>query len=100
MMIIYIFNLHSAVGDSELKELFVPFGDVLSAQVVKDVISGESRGFGHVEIEDDVAAQNAIKHLNGTELQTLTIFVEETKPKTSTGVAGSNNLKPITFHNN
>jgi RNA recognition motif-containing protein len=49
----YIFNLHSAVDDHELKELFTPFGEVRSAQVVKDVISGESRRFGYVEIEDD-----------------------------------------------
>jgi RNA recognition motif-containing protein len=100
MMNIYIFNLHSAVGDQELKELFAPYGDVRSAQVVKDVISGESRGFGHVEIMDDAAAQKAINHLNGTELQTLTIFVEESRPADGSGVTASNFIKPVEFNNN
>jgi RNA recognition motif-containing protein len=80
-MNIYIFNLNSSISDPELRELFMPFGTVKSAQIVMDVISGESRGFGYVEMEDDVAAQKAIDQLNETELQTLTIFVEEERPK-------------------
>lgn len=78
-MNIYVFNLHDGIGDQELKQLFVPFGEVRSAHVVMDVISGGSRGFGHVEIEDAVAAQKAINHLNGTELETLTIYAEQNK---------------------
>lgn len=85
-MKIYVFNLHDGVGDQQLKQLFVHFGEVKSAHVVMDVISGGSRGFGHVEIEDQRAAQKAINHLNGTELETLTIYVEETKPIGVTGV--------------
>jgi RNA recognition motif-containing protein len=97
-MNIYIFNLHDAVGDQELKELFTPFGEVTSAQVVMDVISGESRGFGHVDLEDDVAAQKAIDHLNGTELETLTICVEQTKPARGASIESSNHMNAVGFN--
>ena len=50
-MILYIFNLHDAVGDHELKQLFMPFGEVKTAQVAMDVFSGRSKGFGYVELE-------------------------------------------------
>ncbi len=80
-MNIYIFNLNSTIGDQELEHLFSPYGQVTSAQVMKDLASGESRGFGYVEMEDDTAAQIAIDRLNETEWQTLTIFVQEEKSK-------------------
>lgn len=99
-MTIYVFNLHDAIGDHELKQLFIPFGQVSSAHVVMDVISGESRGFGHVEIEDDKAAQKAINHLNGTELETLTIYVEETKPEGATVVTGSHLFNSTEYNKN
>ncbi len=96
-MSIYVFNLHDGVGDQEFKQLFVPFGEVRSAHVVMDVISSESRGFGHVEIEDAQAAQKAINYLNGTELETLTISVEETKSVGATIVTGSHHFDPVGF---
>jgi RNA recognition motif-containing protein len=99
-MNIYVFNLHDGVGDQELKQLFVPFGEVKSAHVVMDVISGGSRGFGHVEIEDAVAAEIAINHLNGTELETLTIHVEETKPDRATPITENLVLNPVDFTKN
>ena len=99
-MIIYIFNLHDGVGDVELKQLFVPFGEVKTAQVAKDVISGESRGFGYVELEDEKAGQNAIKHLNGLELETLTIYVQENSPEGSSVVKGTSHFHPISFYKN
>lgn len=99
-MNIYVFNLHDGVGDHELKQLFVPFGEVKSASVVMDVISGGSRGFGHVEIEDENAAQKAIIHLNGTELETLTIYVEKTKTIEGTVLTGSHHFDPAGFIKN
>jgi RNA recognition motif-containing protein len=99
-MNIYVFNLHDGVGDQELEQLFVPFGEVKSAHVVMGVISRGSRGFGHVEIEDPRAAQKAINHLNATELETLTIYVEETKPIGVTGVTGNHHFNPIGFIKN
>lgn len=80
-MNIYISNLRSAIGNTELADLFTPFGEVKTAEIVKDVFTGQSRGFGYVEMEDEVAARKAIESLNNTEVQELVISVEEAKPK-------------------
>ncbi|MBD0279369.1 MAG: RNA-binding protein [Bacteroidota bacterium] len=79
-MNIYISNLDTGIDNEELKHLFASYGEVKSAEVVKDVFTGTSRGFGYVEMEDE-AAQNAIKELNQTVLHTLTITVEEGRVK-------------------
>ena len=79
-MNIYIANLDSAIDDEGLKELFASYGEVRSAEVVKDVFTGVSRGFGYVEMEDE-AAQTAISELNQTVLHTLTITVEQAPTK-------------------
>src|SRR5690242_16515718 len=80
-MNIYISNLRSAIDKDELVQLFSPFGEVKSAEVVKDLFTGQSRGFGYVEMEDDEAAKKAIAQLNKTELGELIISVEEAQPK-------------------
>jgi RNA recognition motif-containing protein len=79
-MNIYIANLDSAIDHEQLKELFASYGEVESAEVVKDVFTGASRGFGYVQMSDE-AAKNAIKELNQTVLHTLTITVEEAPEK-------------------
>ena len=76
-MNIYISNLRSAIGNDELAQLFSLYGKVKSAEIVKDVFTGQSRGFGYVEMEDDAAAKKAIEALNKTEVQELVISVEE-----------------------
>lgn len=81
-MNIYISNLRSAIGNDELTQLFSSYGSVKSAEVVKDVFNGQSRGFGYVEMEDDEAARKAIAALNKTELMELVISVEEATPRT------------------
>lgn len=80
-MNIYISNLRSAIGNDELTQLFSPFGEVKSAEVVRDVFTGHSRGFGYVEMEDDEAAKKAIESLNKTEVKELIISVEQAQPK-------------------
>lgn len=80
-MNIYISNLRSAIDNDKLAQLFSSFGEVKSAEVVKDVFTGQSRGFGYVEMEDDEAAKKAIEQLNKTELDELVILVEEAPPK-------------------
>ena len=80
-MNIYISNLNSTTNTEDLKQLFATYGEVKTAEVVQDVFTGQSRGFGYVEMEDNAAAQKAIDSLNKTELQTQTISVEEAKPK-------------------
>jgi RNA recognition motif-containing protein len=76
-MNIYIANLDNTISNEELAKIFSPYGDVSSAEVVMDVFTGQSRGFGYVQMEKETEAQHAIKELNQTVLHTLTITVEE-----------------------
>ncbi|HOA46871.1 MAG: RNA-binding protein [Paludibacteraceae bacterium] len=80
-MNIFIGSLPFAVKDEALKELFATYGEVSSARVVTDKFTGRSKGFGFVEMEDEVAAKKAIAELNGSEIQGRTIVVNEAKPR-------------------
>lgn len=79
---IYVGNLPYSVTDQELEELFKPFGAVTSARVISDKYSGQSKGFGFVEMEEAKEAQAAIEALNGKEMGGRAITVNEAKPKT------------------
>jgi RNA recognition motif-containing protein len=81
-MNIYIGNLSQAVTDTELKEAFQTFGEISRASVVKDQYSGESRGFGFVEMPNKDEAQKAIVALNGSDLKGRTLTVNEARPRT------------------
>ncbi|HPH73362.1 MAG: RNA-binding protein [Paludibacteraceae bacterium] len=80
-MNIFIGSLPFAVKDEALKELFATYGEVSSARVVTDKFTGRSKGFGFVEMEDEVAAKKAIAELNGSEIQGRTIVVNEARPR-------------------
>lgn len=80
-MNIYVGNLAFAVTDDDLRELFGAHGDVASANVIKDRFSGESRGFGFVEMPSREDAMAAIEALNGTDFKGRSITVNEAKPK-------------------
>jgi len=80
-MNIYVGNLAFAVTDDDLRELFASHGDVASANVIKDRFSGESRGFGFVEMPSREDAMAAIEALNGTDFKGRSITVNEAKPK-------------------
>jgi len=75
-MNIYISNLDSTISNEDLKNLFSAHGEVQSAEIVTDVFTGESRGFGFVEMNDDAKAQQAIETLNNTKLSNLTVSVQ------------------------
>lgn len=75
-MRIYIENLDGSIDNEKLSEIFSPYGEVKSAQVVKDVFTDVSRGFGYVEMNDE-AAKEAIKGLNQTTLNDLKLTVKE-----------------------
>jgi RNA recognition motif-containing protein len=81
-MNIYVGNLSFEVTDDELQQLFAPYGEVKSASVVKDRFSGESRGFGFVEMPSKDQAMAAINALNGMDVKGRSIMVNEAKPKT------------------
>ena len=82
-MKIYVGNLSYSTNSEELAEAFGPFGQVLSADVITDRYSGQSRGFGFVEMAENTEAQNAINELNGKELGGRTLTVNEAKPRES-----------------
>ena len=78
---IYVGNLPYTIGNEQLAHVFSAFGDVSEATVVMDRDSGQSKGFGFVEMADDVMARNAIASLNGTTLDNRTIRVSEAQPR-------------------
>lgn len=80
-MNIYVGNLPFGTTDDDLQRLFSAHGDVSSANVIKDRFSGESRGFGFVEMPSREDAMAAIEGLNGTDFQGRSITVNEAKPK-------------------
>lgn len=81
-MNIYVGNLSRDVTEEELRKAFEAFGQVETANVIKDRFSGESRGFGFVEMPSKAEAQSAITGLNGTDLLGRAINVNEARPRT------------------
>ena len=81
-MNIYVGNLAFSVTESDLKETFAAFGAVSTASVIKDKFSGESRGFGFVEMPNKDEAERAISSLNGKDLKGRALTVNEAKPRT------------------
>lgn len=79
-MNIYISNLSNAVKNETLSELFSKFGEVTSAEVARDAFTGQSRGFGYIQMEDEEAAKKAIESLHNTTLENLTISVRQADP--------------------
>jgi len=80
-MNIYVGNLSREVTESELREAFAAFGEVTSASVIKDKFTGESRGFGFVEMPNKEEADEAIAGLNGKELKGRNLNVNEARPR-------------------
>ena len=84
-MNIYVSNLGFNVQDEDLKGLFTEYGAVSSAKVITDKFTNQSRGFGFVEMADNVAAQKAVKELNGVMVDGRSIKVSEARPKENKG---------------
>ena len=80
-MNIYVGNLPYSVTDADLRETFAPYGEVSSVQLISDRFSGESKGFGFVEMNNNSQADAAIKALNGSALKGRNITVNQAKPK-------------------
>jgi RNA recognition motif-containing protein len=81
-MNIYVGNLAPEVTEDDLKQAFEAFGQVQTATVIKDKFSGESRGFGFVEMPAKAEAQTAITEMNGKDLKGRSLNVNEARPKT------------------
>lgn len=80
-MNIYVGNLATEVTEEDLREAFGSYGQVTSANIIKDRYSNESRGFGFVEMESKSEGESAIEGLNGTELKGNTLNVNEARPR-------------------
>jgi RNA recognition motif-containing protein len=87
-MNIYIGNLSRETTEDEVRQAFGAFGQVTSVNIIKDKYSGESRGFGFVEMATKSEAQAAINGLNGTTLGERTLSVNEARPRSEGGGGG------------
>jgi RNA recognition motif-containing protein len=81
-MNIYVGNLAREVSEDELRQAFESFGEVTSATIIKDKFSGESKGFGFVEMPGKAQAQAAIEGMNGKDLKGRALNVNEARPRT------------------
>ena len=80
-MNIYVGNLSYSLTDDDLREAFAAFGEVKSAKVIFDRESGRSKGFGFVEMDDSAQAEEAIRALDGQDLQGRPLRVSEARPR-------------------
>jgi RNA recognition motif-containing protein len=87
-MNIYVGNLPLEATEEDVKTVFSAFGQVTSATIIKDKFSGESRGFGFVEMPAKAEAEAAIAGVNGTDLKGRTLTVNEARPRAEGGRGG------------
>ncbi len=80
-MNIFVGNLPFSATETDLRDLFSEYGIVESAAIITDRETGRSRGFGFVELAAEARAQDAIRDLDGTDLQGRNIKVNEAKPR-------------------
>lgn len=80
-MKLYVGGLAYSIADKDLEALFAEHGTVTSATVIKDRDSGQSKGFGFIEMADIKEGQNAIKELNGKDVSGRSIVVNQARPQ-------------------
>ena len=88
-MNIYVGNLSRDLSESELKDAFAAFGEVSTCNIIKDKFTGESRGFGFVEMPNKEEADKAIAALNGKDMKGRNLTVNEARPRTDRPRTGS-----------
>ena len=80
-MNIFVGNLSRQAEESDLQEAFAGYGQVSTVKIVKDMYSGQSRGFGFVEMPNKAEADVAIYNLNGKEIRGRAIKVNEARAR-------------------
>jgi cold-inducible RNA-binding protein len=85
---IYVGNLSYQTAEETLQSAFAAFGTVGNVSIVRDRETGQSRGFGFVEMDDDSQAAAAIDGLNGTEVDGRRLTVNEARPRAGGGPGG------------
>ncbi len=78
---LFVGSLPYSVTEDQLREMFVPFGTIESCRVISDKFSGQSKGFGFVEMATDEEAQKAIEGMNGKEMNGRNLIVNEARPE-------------------
>jgi RNA recognition motif-containing protein len=92
-MNIYVGNLSYNVEELDLKEIFEEYGSVSSVKIITDKFTGKSKGFGFVEMASDDEAKRAIDELNGGELESRKIVVNESQPREKEDRPNNNNRR-------
>ncbi|MHC4475191.1 MAG: RNA recognition motif domain-containing protein [Planctomycetota bacterium] len=87
-MNIYVGNLPHETTEDELRQAFSEFGEVAEVHIIVDKFSGESRGFGFVEMPSKEEAAKAIEEMNGKELVDRVLTVNEARPRADRGGGG------------
>jgi RNA recognition motif-containing protein len=87
-MNIYVGNLSYDVSEEDLRQAFAAFGQVSSATIIKDKYSGQSKGFGFVEMPSAEEARSAISQMNGKDLKGRALNVNEARPRPEGGRKG------------
>jgi RNA recognition motif-containing protein len=89
-MNIYVSNLPGTATSTDLRDLFATFGEVISAKIVTDRGTGQSRGFGFVEMTDTTESKNAVAALHDSQFQGNALSVSEARPKPGMPVSSLN----------
>ncbi len=87
---LYVGNLSYKITDDDLQSNFSEAGEIASSSIIKDKFTGQSKGFGFVEMKTEEGAAEAIKKFNGGMLDGKEITVNEARPKKDFGTAGGN----------
>jgi len=85
---IYVGNLDFNVSEDELRQAFAAYGQVDNVTILKDRDTGQPRGFGFVEMANDEEAEKAINAMNGAQLGSRALNVNEARPKVNRSGAG------------
>lgn len=93
-MKIYVGNMPYSVTEEDLKQAFEAFGQVESVTIIKDKMSGQSKGFGFVEMGSADQAQAAISGMNGKDLKGRKLNVNEARPRQDDGRGGGGMRRP------
>jgi RNA recognition motif-containing protein len=93
-MNIYVGNLPFNTGEEDLRQMFAAYGQVEAVAIIKDKMTGRSRGFGFVEMTNDAEAREAIAGLNGNDMGGRTLTVNEARPRTEGGGGGGGGRRP------
>ncbi|MDX2046596.1 MAG: RNA-binding protein [Chitinophagaceae bacterium] len=87
-MNIYVGNIHFNLTNEDLSNLFGQFGEVTSAKIINDKVTGRSKGFGFVEMDSEEDGQKAIANLNDSEVMGRKLIVNEARPQQKGGGGG------------